>query len=216
MKTIGYIRVSTNKQDIDNQRLAILDYARSKNIEISDFVNMKISSRKSTKERKIDELIEILNNGDKLIVSELSRIGRSLGQIIQFVDTLIKKNVSFIALKEGIFINGKQDMQTKIIISLFGLFAEIERDLISERTKQGITSARLKGKHIGRPKGSIGSSKLDDKEEEIQNLLNKDVSKTSIAKIFDVSRVHSNNCVNSNKNYTTWDVILFRRYLSSR
>lgn len=187
MKIIGYIRVSTNKQDIDNQRLAILDYARSKNIEISDFVNMKISSRKSTKERKIDVLIEMLNDGDKLIVSELSRIGRSLGQIIQFVDTLIKKNVSFIALKEGIFINGKQDMQTKIIVSLFGLFAEIERDLISERTKQGMLAAKLKGRLIGRPKGT-SKSILDGKEDEIQELLNKKISKSSIAKLLGVSR----------------------------
>jgi DNA invertase Pin-like site-specific DNA recombinase len=188
MKTIGYIRVSMDKQDVNNQKLAIMDYARKNNFKINDFVDVKISSRRSTKARRLDELINILENGDRLIVSELSRIGRSLGQIIQFVDTLIKKNVKFIALKQGIFIDGKQTIQTKVTVGLFGLFAEIERDLISERTKQGIIAARMKGKLIGRPKGSVGKSKLDGKEEEIQNLIDKEVSITAISKILDVSR----------------------------
>lgn len=188
MKNIGYIRVSTDKQDLNNQKLSILEYASKNNIKINDFVMMTISSRRTPKERKIDELIDNLNEGDTLYVSELSRIGRSLGQIIQIVDTLVKKKIKFMALKERIFIDGKQDIQSKVTVGLFGLFAEIERDLISERTKQGLAAARAKGKLIGRPKGSIGNSKLDGKEEEIKSLLSKGVSKTSIAKILDVSR----------------------------
>jgi DNA invertase Pin-like site-specific DNA recombinase len=144
-------------------------------------------------------LIDKLEEGDTLYVSELSRIGRSLGQIIQVVDTLITKRVKFVALKERIFIDGKQDIQTKVTVSLFGLFAEIERDLISERTKQGLLSARLQGKLIGRPKGSIGDSKLDGKEEEIHNLLSKKVSKSSIAKILGVSRTCLYNFIKSRK-----------------
>jgi len=84
--------------------------------------------------------------------------------------------------------NGRQDMQTKVMIAMFGLFAEIERDLISERTKQGLAVARAKGKLLGRPKGSLGKSKLDGREEEIKTLLLKTVSKSSIAKIMEISR----------------------------
>ncbi|MDH4128044.1 MAG: recombinase family protein [Spirochaetota bacterium] len=185
---VGYIRVSTDKQDLNNQRLAILEYARNKNIQITQFVRIKISSKRSTKERKIDEVIQNLRAGDTLIVSELSRIGRSLGQIVNIVDLLAKKGIKFIALKENIFVSGNQDIQTKVTIGLFGLFADIERDLISQRTKQGLLAARLRGKLIGRPKGTTGKSKLDGKEQDIEDLLTKTVSKTSIAKILDVSR----------------------------
>jgi DNA invertase Pin-like site-specific DNA recombinase len=93
-----------------------------------------------------------------------------------------------VAIKEAIRFEGKQDLQTKVMIALFGLFAEVERDLISERTKEGIAAARARGQLLGRPKGALGKSKLDGKEEEIRLLLQKQVSKTSIAKIVEVSR----------------------------
>ena len=129
-----------------------------------------------------------MNSGDTLIVSELSRLGRSLGQIIQIVDELIKRKVIFIAVKEGIQLNGRQDIQTKVTVAMFGLFAEIERDLISVRTKHALAAARAKGKALGRPKGSLGKSKLDGKEEEIRALLVKGVSKSSVARIMGISR----------------------------
>lgn len=188
MKTIAYLRVSTDKQSLDNQRLTILDYAHKQGITIDDFVRVQVSSQKSIKKRKIDELLEQLNAGDMLIVSELSRLGRSLGQIIQIVDELIRKENKFIAVKENIALNGRQDIQTKVMIAMFGLFAEIERDLISERTKQGLAAAKAKGKLLGRPKGSLGKSRLDGKEKEIGTLLSKTVSKSSIAKIMGISR----------------------------
>lgn len=121
------------------------------------------------------------------MVSELSRLGRSVGQIIQLLDELIKLKVKFIAVKENIQLDGKQDIQTKMMVTMFGLFAEIERDLISERTREGLQNARDKGKSLGRPKG-IGKSKLDGKEAEIKVLLDKKIPKASIAKIMDVSR----------------------------
>jgi DNA invertase Pin-like site-specific DNA recombinase len=188
MSNIAYLRISKDSQDIDNQRFALLDYAHRRRIKIDKFIEISISSRKSIKDRGIDDLLEQLEPKDRLIVSELSRLGRSLGQIIQIVDRLIKQKVRFAAVKENIILNGKQDIQTKVMVAMFGLFAEIERDLISERTKQGLAAARAKGKQLGRPKGSLGKSKLDGKEEEIISLLKKDVSKSSIAKIMDVSR----------------------------
>jgi DNA invertase Pin-like site-specific DNA recombinase len=110
-----------------------------------------------------------------------------LGQVIQLVDELVKMKVRFIAIKEAIRFEGKQDMQTKVMVALFGLFAEVERDLISERTKEGLAAARAKGHLLGRPRGSLGRSKLDGKEAEIRILLEKQVSKASIAKIMGVS-----------------------------
>ena len=137
--------------------------------------------------------------GDRLVVSELSRLGRSLSQVIQIVDDLVKRKVRFIAIKEAIRFEGKQDMQTKVMVALFGLFAEVERDLISERTKEGLAAARAKGRLLGRPKGSVGTSKLDGKEEEIRILLGKQVSKASIAKIVGVSPTNLRHFIRTRK-----------------
>ena len=188
MKTIAYLRISTVTQDCDNQRLAILDYAHRRKINIDEFVSVQVSSRKTPKQRGILELFKRLEPGDVLLVSELSRLGRSVGQIIQMIDDLITNRIRFVAIKENIELSGKQDIQTKVMVTMFSLFAEIERDLISERTKEGIAVARIKGKIIGRPKDSIGKSRLDGKESEIRLLLEKAVGITSIAKIMEVSR----------------------------
>jgi DNA invertase Pin-like site-specific DNA recombinase len=187
MKTIAYLRISTGSQDLANQKLAVLDYARQQQFAIDRFVEAQASSRKGRDQRRIDELLAALAAGDRLVVSELSRLGRSLGQVIQVVDELVKRKVRFIAIKEAIRFEGKQDMQTKVMIALFGLFAEVERDLISERTKEGLAAARAQGRLLGRPKGSRGTSKLDGKEGEIRMLLEKEVSTRSIAKIVGVS-----------------------------
>lgn len=189
MKTIAYLRVSTGGQDLNSQRLAIHDYAHKHHLQIDEFLEVQVSSQKSLKERGIDGLFAGIRAGDLILVSELSRLGRSVGQIIQFVDDLIKNKIRFIAIKENIHLDGiTQDIKSKMIITMFGLFAEIERDLISERTREGLNAARAKGRILGRPKGSRGPSKLDGKENEIQILLGKKVSKASIAKIMDVSR----------------------------
>lgn len=183
MPIIAYLRVSKDSQDVKNQRLAILDYAHIHKIEIGQFIEASVSSRRSTAERKIDALLSQLQTSDTLIVAELSRLGRSVGEIITTVDALIKKKTRFIVIKEKIDLSGDHDLQSKVMITLFGLFADIERDLISLRTKEGLAAARAAGKLLGRPKGKLGLSKLDGKEEEIKKLLALKVSKASIAKI---------------------------------
>ena len=110
-------------------------------------------------------------------------------EIITTVDTLVKKKIRFLAVKEGIRLNGAQDLQTKVMVTMFGLFAEIERDLISIRTNEALAAARASGKQLGRPKGSRGRSKLDGREDEIRQLLSLDVSKSAIAKITGVDRL---------------------------
>lgn len=188
MKTIAYLRVSKDSQDVRNQRLAILEFSRQEKLDISEFMELIVSSRRSPKERQIDLLRARLESGDTLVVSELSRMGRSVGEIITTVDALVKQQVRFMTIKEGICLDGKQDLQSKVMVTLFGLFAEIERELISMRTKEGLAAARAAGKQLGRPKGKLGQSKLNGKEDEIQRLLHLKVSKSSIAKITGVDR----------------------------
>jgi DNA invertase Pin-like site-specific DNA recombinase len=188
MRTVAYIRVSTGSQGLDSQRLAILDYAHRHGLTVHTFVEAQASSRHAGARRGLDAMLEQVQPGDLLLVSELSRLGRSVGQIIQLVDRLLKQQVQLVAIKEHIRLNGTQDLQTKVMITLFGLFAEIERDLIAERTKEGLAAARAQGRLPGRPKGVLGTSKLTGREAEIQSLLDKTVSKASIAKILGVSR----------------------------
>jgi DNA invertase Pin-like site-specific DNA recombinase len=187
MPVWGYIRVSTDHQNTENQKLAILEYANAKHLKIDNWVDTKVSSRKSPKERRIDELLGQLKEGDILIVAELSRLGRSVGQIAILVDELIRMKVRVICLKENLTLNGRADIQTKVMITMFSLFAEIERDLISERTKEGLARARVEGKLLGRPKGTTGKSKLDGKEKEIKDFLAKGVNRANIARFFGVS-----------------------------
>lgn len=188
MKTVAYVRVSTDTQDVNHQRLAILEFARTERIEVDEFFEMQASSRRSLHVRRIDALLGRLEPSDTLIVSELSRLGRSAGEIISTVDTLVQQQIRLFALKERLRLTGEQDLQSRVIVTLFGLFAEIERALLSLRTKEALASARAAGKRLGRPPGARGKSKLDGKEREIQALLGLQVSKASIAKITGVDR----------------------------
>jgi DNA invertase Pin-like site-specific DNA recombinase len=188
MKTLAYLRVSKDSQDVTHQRLAVLEFARHARREIDDFMELRVSSRRSPKERQLDVLLARLEPGDTLIVSELSRMGRSVGESITLVDTLVKQHIQLVAIKEGIRLDGRQDLQTKVMVTLFGLFADIERELISLRTKEALAAARASGKRLGRPQGRLGISKLDGKAAEIQRLLALNVSKASIAKITGVDR----------------------------
>ena len=187
MATIAYLRVSTGAQDLDQQRLAIFDYAQKQRLTVDEFVETKRSSQHAAQRRELMEKVESLQRGDRLIVSELSRLGRSLGQILHVIDRLIHKGVRLVSIKESIRFEGEQNLQTKAMIVLFGLFAEIERDLIVERTKEGLAAARARGRRLGRPKGARGKSKLDGREDDIRMFLTKGVSKASIARIMEVS-----------------------------
>jgi len=188
MKTIAYVRVSTDAQDVTHQRLAVLEFARTERMVVDTFLEIQASSRHSLKVRQIEVLLDSLERGDTLIVSELSRLGRSVGEIITTVDRLVHHQIRVFALKEGLRLTGAQDLQSRVIVTLFGLFAEIEHTLLSLRTKEALAAARAAGKRLGRPPGALGKSKLDGKEQEIQTLLGLQVSKASIAKITGVDR----------------------------
>ena len=198
-QTIGYIRVSSDKQTVDNQRLAILDHCNRQGLKVDDWIEVSMSTKKTPAQRRIDELLDRLHKGDRLIVAELSRLARSVGQIAVLIDRLLNNKISFISIKEGIELNGKQDIQTKTMITMFSLFSEIERDLISERTKEGLKRARAEGKRLGRPKGTLGKSKLDGKEKEIKKYLALGVNKTNIARIFSVGWTTLNHFIKTRK-----------------
>ncbi len=186
-KVIAYIRISTAQQNSDNQREAILSYAQQQRITVDECITVEKSSQKSNRDRRVDELLELLKSGDLLIVSELSRLGRSVGQVVRIVDTLVKNGIHFIAIKENIIIKEKADMQTKVMVTMFSLFSEIERDLISERTKEALAGLKKRGVKLGRPKGTGGKSKLDPHKEEIKELLRNGSTQVFIAKRFNTS-----------------------------
>ena len=110
VKTVAYLLVSTPQQDVRSQRLAILEYARKHDFRIDDFIEATASGQASEKRRRLDELTSVLQRGDRLVVSELSRLGRSLGQIVAILDALAKAGVAFVALKENICVEGRRDI----------------------------------------------------------------------------------------------------------
>ena len=143
-KVIAYIRTSTDKQDLNNQKLEILEFARKERLTVSEFIQISMSSRKTTKARRIDEMLTSLNDADILVVTELSRLGRSTAEVIGLVNILIQKQVRVIVIKQGLDIQ-QHDMASKVMITMFSLFSELERDLISLRTKEALANKRSQG-----------------------------------------------------------------------
>ncbi len=181
-KIVAYLRASTDKQDLSHQKLEILEFARKNKINISDFVEITISSRKTSKQRRIDELIEILGKADTLIVNELSRLGRSTAEVIALINGLVDRDIRVIIIKQNLDIH-QQDMNSKIIITLFSLFSELERDLISLRTKEALQAKKSQGISLGKPKGTLQKSKFDKHVEKIKELLSYGLSGRKIAKL---------------------------------
>ena len=172
-KILGYLRVSTDKQEINNQRLEILNYAQRERITIDDFIEKTISSRKTPKDRRIVELLEILHSGDTLIVTELSRIGRSTSEVIDIINEFMKKEINIIIIKQNLKINlhNKNDPISKIMLTILSLFAELERDLISHRTKEALKNKKAQGILLGKPIGTIQKSIFDKDKDRIIELL---------------------------------------------
>lgn len=150
-KTIAYLRVSTDEQDLENQRLEIRNYADRRGIGISEWIEVEVSSRKKARARKIENLISRLKKGDTLVVSELSRLARLMRETHNIIHEIAKKKVELHIIKQNLVTKDSDDMATKIYINSFAMAAEIERDLISQRTKNGIALARKRGKQIGNP-----------------------------------------------------------------
>lgn len=181
-KIVAYLRTSTDKQDLNHQKLELLEFARKKSLSIDEFMEITMSSRKTSKQRRVDELVEILDQADTLMVTELSRLGRSTSEVIELVNTLAKRDVRVIICKQNLDIS-RQDINSKVSLTLFSLFGELERDLISLRTKEALASKKRQGQILGKPKGTIQKSKFDKDVDRIKELLSYGLSKRKIATV---------------------------------
>lgn len=182
----AYIRVSTNVQTVQNQKLAIREYARYHRLTKITWISETISGTKTPEKRKLGELLNTVQKGDVIIITELSRLGRSLMMILDVLQMLLEKGVKVIAIKEGYELG--DNIQSKVLAFAFGLSAEIERTLLSERTKQGLERARKEGKQIGRRKGQKSKHyKLTGKAAYIKRQRLTGESKSALAREFNVT-----------------------------
>ncbi len=172
MATIGYVRVSTDSQVTSNQKNEILNYAFTKGFKVDRFIDVVLSSRKDTISRRIDELLASVSKYDKVIISELSRLGRSTQEVLQTIDKLMSAGAELHIIKQAMIINpnNKNDFTSKAMITLLSLFSELERDLISQRTKEALKARKASGVKLGKPKGSIQKSKYDEHKDRILEL----------------------------------------------
>ncbi len=186
MATYGYIRISTNRQDGDNQKFSILEFANQRKLGTVELTAETVTGRATWESRELGGLVRKFKRGDLLIVAELSRLGRSMLEIMEILSLLSKRGVKIHAIKGGYELG--DSIQSKVLAFAFAIAAEIERDLISGRTKEALSRRKAEGLPLGRPRGSIGKSKLDGKENEIQKLLGHRVAKSAIARLLGVSR----------------------------
>ncbi|MBQ8671486.1 MAG: master DNA invertase Mpi family serine-type recombinase [Alphaproteobacteria bacterium] len=181
----GYIRTSTDKQNNENQRFEIEQFANNNNLKINQWIEETISSRKSLDERKLGKLLKKIKQDDIIIATELSRLGRNLLQVMSILHHCMNIGCQVWTLKDNYRLGA--DIQSKVLAFAFGLSAEIERTMISQRTKRCLDRLRAEGKHIGRKKGSKNkSTKLSGKLDLIKTLLSQNISKTQIAKMLKV------------------------------
>ncbi len=183
----GYIRVSTDKQSVENQRYEIQRYCKSRNIDINKWIEEQISSTKDLDKRKLGKLLNKMRAGDILIVSELSRLGRNLMQIMSILHFCMQNEVRVLTIKENYELG--DNINSKVLAFAFGLSAEIERNLISARTKEALARKKSEGVKLGRPVGRKSTRlKLSGKEQLIQELRQQGLNLTQIAKKLKVHR----------------------------
>lgn len=188
-KTIAYLRVSTAEQELDKNKADILFFANENNLGKVNFVEEKASGTIHWQKRELGSIIESLAEGDHLIVSEFSRLGRSMLECMEIMTHCLNKKINLYAIKGQWRLDGS--IQSKIMGMMFSIASEIERDLISKRTSEALRARKLKGLPLGRPSGT-GKSKLDDYKDEIIALLNNGSSKAFIAKRYKtaISNLH--------------------------
>lgn len=184
----AYIRVSTENQTTENQKITIRQYCRDHRLTKVKYISENVSGTKNYEKRELGKLIDIVQSGDVLIVTELSRLGRSITMIFEILNILLKKNVKVYAIKENYELG--DNVQSQVLAFAFSLSAQIERTLISERTKMGLERARKQGKQIGSIKGVKHKNyKLDKKKRYIQRRIKERQSINSLAKELKVMNV---------------------------
>jgi DNA invertase Pin-like site-specific DNA recombinase len=186
--TYGYIRVSTDKQTVENQRFEINRFCEEKTMVVDKWIEETISGTKTLRERKLGKLLKQMRRDDILICSELSRLGRNLLMIMGILNECMNRDIQVWTIKDNYRLGS--DINSKVLAFAFGLSAEIERNLISQRTKEALARKKAEGVILGRPKGSKSKvKKLTGKEAEIKKLLDKKVSTSAIARNLGVHRL---------------------------
>jgi len=189
-KTIGYLRVSTGAQDLDKNKADILRLANQEDLGRVQFVEEKASGKVSWRKRRIANLLETLQAKDTLIVSELSRLGRSMLECMEILSLALQKGIRVYAVKGNWHLD--QSMQSKIIAMAFSMAAEIERELISQRTTEALRFRKAQGLPLGRPRGP-GKSKLDPYRPEIEGLLANGSTQRFIARRYKTTEANLHN-----------------------
>lgn len=185
----GYIRVSSDKQTVENQRFEINNFCQRESLTIDGWIEETISGTKAYNKRQLGILLKQIQKGDLIICAELSRLGRNLFMIMEILNICMTKECRVWTIKDNYRLG--EDIQSKVLAFAFGLSAEIERNLISQRTKEALARKRAEGIILGRPKGKKNSPdkyKLSGKENLIRELLQAEMSKRKIAKICKVDR----------------------------
>jgi len=196
----GYIRVSTDKQTVENQRYEINKFCDRQEMVIEKWIEETISGAKNVEDRKLGKLLKRMKKGDILICSELSRLGRNLLMIMGILNECMNKDIQVWTIKDNYRLGS--DINSKVLAFAFGLSAEIERNLISQRTKEALARKRAEGVVLGRPKGRKSSkTKLTGQENKIQELLDKKVSYSAIGRILGVHRLTVSAFVKSKINH---------------
>ena len=184
----GYIRVSTDKQTTQNQKFEIKNFVKQKQLTVDEWIEETISATKKLEDRKFGDLLKRMIKGDQLVVTELSRMGRNLMQIMKILHDCMEKDIKVFTVKERYELGN--NINSKVLAFAFGLSAEIERNLISQRTKEALARRKAEGVVLGRPVGSKSSKlKLTGKEEEIKKLLSKNISYSAISRLLNVHRI---------------------------
>lgn len=183
MKVIAYTRISTDQQDLEKQKHLLLDYAQKQGWLIDEFIEVAVSSKKSPRKRKINELLEKLTQGDVLLVAELGRLGRNMLETLNIINTLSEKGIRLVFVRQPEL--STTATHAKLLLAIYSYFAESEREYISIRTKQGLKAAKAKGVKLGRPKGSKNKKGrvLDSHKEAIKKYLELGVNVSDISKI---------------------------------
>lgn len=196
----GYIRVSTDKQTVENQRYEINQFCDRQEMVIEKWIEETISGAKNVEDRKLGKLLKQMKKGDILICSELSRLGRNLLMIMGILNECMNKDIQVWTIKDSYRLGS--DINSKVLAFAFGLSAEIERNLISQRTKEALARKRAEGVVLGRPKGRKSSkTKLTGQEQKIKELLDKKVSYSAIGRILGVHRLTVSAFVKSKINH---------------
>lgn len=184
----GYIRVSTDKQTVENQRFEINNFCEKNTQVVDKWIEETISGSKNVQDRKLGKLLKRMKKGDVLICSELSRLGRNLLMIMGVLNECMNRDIEVWTIKDNYRLGS--DINSKVLAFAFGLSAEIERNLISQRTKEALARKRAEGVILGRPKGRKSSkTKLTGQEKRIRELLDKKVSYSAISRILGVHRL---------------------------